>query len=90
MIMSASEVCAKLPMPPVVGSMKDTSELPMQNDPRRTSCVRAMAAKSVARLFTMHPTVVIGVEAPPIGSVPTLTGTPARTHFSSCSTCERG
>ena len=58
--------------------MKHTSELPTQNAPGDTNCASTMAAKSVARLLTMQPAVVIGVEAPPIGSVPTLTGTPAR------------
>ena len=68
-------------MLPVAGSMKHTSELPMQKDPRRTICASTIAAKSVARLLTMLPAVVIGVEAPPIGKVPMLTGTPARTAW---------
>jgi hypothetical protein len=87
MIISAIEVCAKLPMPPVAGSMKQTSELPMQKQPRRTSCARTIAAKSVARLLTMLPAVVIGVDAPPMGRVPTLTGTPARTAAMIWSEC---
>ena len=65
-------------MPPVAGSMKQTSELPITKEPRRPSWPSTMAAKSVARLFTIEPAKVIGVEAPPIGSVPTLSGTPAR------------
>ena len=35
----------------------------------------------------MLPAVVMGVEAPPIGSVPMLTGTPARTAWISWSVC---
>ena len=37
----------------------------------------------------MQPAVVIGVDAPPIGSVPTLSGTPARTAAMIWSVCAR-
>ncbi len=78
--MSASEVWTKLPMPPVAGSMKHTSELPMTKEPRCASCAEHHG-REIRReaVDVMLPAMVIGVEAPPIGSVPTLTGTPART-----------
>src|ERR1700751_2050556 len=65
-------------MLPVAGSRKQTSELPMQKAPRRTCCASTMAAKSVARLLTILPAVVMGVEAPPIGRGPVLAATPGR------------
>jgi hypothetical protein len=71
------------------GSMKQISELPTTKEPGRASWPRTMAAKSVARLFAMQPAKVIGVEAPPMGKVPTLIGTPARAPMMIWSLCVR-
>ena len=75
--MSAIAVCEKLPIAPVAGSMKKTSEPPTQKHPSAASWPRTMAAKSVISEWTRHPARVIGDDAPPIGNVPTPTGTPA-------------
>ena len=83
--MSASEFCEKLPMAPVAGSMKFTSEQPMQKLPSSTSCPSTMAAMSVISAWVRHPASVIGEEAPPMGRVPTPTGMPARTAVMICS-----
>ncbi len=66
-------------MAPVAGSMKPMSEEPMQKQPLRTSCASTIAAKSVARPWTMFPAMVMGVETPPMVTVPTISGMPPST-----------
>ena len=62
--MSAIDAWGKFPIPPVEGSMKQTSELPTTKEPRRASWPSTMAAKSVAWLFAMQPADLAPIDPP--------------------------
>ena len=67
------------PMAPVATSIKLASDEPIQKDPSLMTCDRTTAVKSVASECTIHPAMVTGAEAPPMVTVPAVTGIPAST-----------